>query len=200
LRNHWSSDRGSEGLRNNSWSLWDDGGSKGLRNHHWLGRKERSWDSNRLGGNSEDWSLWDSVQSLDGLSISSLPLSCSQSCCSFSLDLFVSGEMLGAGSSDLRSLNNSNRGYEGSGDRNLRGDWETKWSSSRGDRNVGGGNSESVDIISSVMDSLDNVVGINILVASSGDSEGVLGFSSGRVDVLVAEAELTQLVLGMELA
>jgi len=82
--------------------------------------------------------------------------------------------MFSTGSSDLRSLDNSDGGYERSGDWNLRGDWETNWGSSRGNRNVGGGNSESVDIISSVVDSLDDVVGINVLVAASGDSEGVL--------------------------
>jgi len=158
LRNNWSWDRSSEGLRN----------------HNWLWRKERSWNSNGLGDNSEDWCFWDSVQSLDGLGFSSLPLGGSKSCCSFGLDLFVSGEMLGAGCSDLRGLNNSDRGYEGGRDGNLRSDWETNWGSSRGNRNVGGGNSESVDIISSVVDSLDNVVGINVLVAASGDSEGVL--------------------------
>merc|ERR1739848_269275 len=38
------------------------------------------------------------------------------------------------------------------------------------------------------------------LVAASGHTESVLCFRSGRVDVLVAKTELTELVLGVELA
>jgi len=47
---------------------------------------------------------------------------------------------------------------------------------------------------------LEDTVGVNILVASSGDSEGILGLLLVGVDVLVAEAELAKLVLGVELA
>jgi len=37
------------------------------------------------------------------------------------------------------------------------------------------------------------------LVAATGNSEGILGLCLGRVDVLVAKAELAKLVLCMEL-
>jgi len=50
------------------------------------------------------------------------------------------------------------------------------------------------------VDSLDEPIGINILVTSSSNTEGISGFSSSRVDVLVTETELTELILSVELA
>merc|ERR1711997_811989 len=73
-------------------------------------------------------------------------------------------------------------------------------SSLRSNWDVGSSNSESIDIISNVVDSLENSIGINILVTSSGHSKSILSFSLGRVDVLVSKAELSKLILSMELA
>merc|ERR1719367_1921484 len=70
----------------------------------------------------------------------------------------------------------------------------------RGNWNVGSSNSESIDIISNVVDSLENSIGIHILVTSSSHSKSILSFSLGRVDVLVSKAELSKLILSMELA
>jgi len=47
---------------------------------------------------------------------------------------------------------------------------------------------------------LEDTVGVNILVASSGHTESIPRFSLGRVDVLVTKVELTELILSMELA
>ena len=94
----------------------------------------------------------------------------------FSLSSFVGGEMVSASSSNFRSLNYGNRASS------------CYW-------DVGSSDSEPVDIVSSVVDGLDDIVGVNVLITSSGHTESVLGFRPGGVDVLVAEAELSQLVL-----
>jgi len=118
----------------------------------------------------------------------------------FSLSFLVSGEMFGTSSGNFRGLSHGERGNQGGGGQGFgsHGEGSLDQSGSYGD--VGGGNSESVDVVSGVVNSLNHIVGINVLVAASGHSEGVLGFRSGRVDVLVSEAELTKLVLGVELA
>jgi len=117
----------------------------------------------------------------------------------FSLSFLVSGEMFSSSSSNFRGLNHGERGDEGDdgGGRGSHGEVSLDQSGSHGD--VGGGNSEAVDVVSRVVDSLDDIVGINILVTASGDSKSILCFRSGRVDVLVSKAELTELVLGVEL-
>merc|ERR1719367_2448358 len=78
--------------------------------------------------------------------------------------------------------------------------WSSNSNSFRGNWNVSSSNSESIDIISNVVDSLENSIGIHILVTSSGHSKSILSFSLGRVDVLVSKAELSKLILSMELA
>merc|ERR1712127_1155228 len=109
--------------------------------------------------------------------------------------------MFSSGSRHFRSLHYGQGSHQGGGHWNLGSHGETNSSRSSGSYgDVGGGNSESVDVVSGVVNSLNHVVGINVLVAASGHSEGVLGFRPGRVDVLVSEAELTKLVLGVELA
>jgi len=47
---------------------------------------------------------------------------------------------------------------------------------------------------------LEDTVGVNILVASSGHTESIPRFSLGRVDVLVTKVELTELILSVKLA
>jgi len=96
------------------------------------------------------------------------------------------GEVLGSGSGNFGGFCDGDGSYEGSG--------------SGPDGEVGGGNAEAVDIICGVVDSLNEAVGINVLVTSTSNSKGISGFLSGRVDVLVAETELTEFILGVKLA
>lgn len=118
----------------------------------------------------------------------------------FSLSFLVSGEMFGTSSGDFRGLSHGERGNQGGGGRGFGSHGEASLDQSGGHGDVGGGHSESVDVVSSVVHSLNHIVGIDVLVAASGHTEGILGFRSGRVDVLVSKAELTELVLGVELA
>merc|ERR550539_275962 len=71
--------------------------------------------------------------------------------------------------------------------------------SSASNREVGALDTESVDVISDVVDSLDQAIGINILVRASGHSVGVAGLSPGRWTAGMAERELTKLILSVEL-
>ena len=66
-------------------------------------------------------------------------------------------------------------------------------------RDVSGSNSESVYRISNVGGGLKNTISVNILVASSGDTKGILGLFSSRVLILISKAVLTKLILSMEL-
>jgi len=103
-----------------------------------------------------------------------------------------------SGSSDLSSLLRSHgkgKVKDGSGKRgNSRGS-----GSNRGDREVGGRDSESVDGVRDVLGSLEDSVGINILVGASGHSIGIPGLRPGTWAASVAERELSELVLSMEL-
>jgi hypothetical protein len=117
-----------------------------------------------------------------------------------SLCFLVSGKMFSTSSSNFRGLNHGDGGNQGDDGGGCGSHGEVGLDQSRSYGDIGSGHSESIDVVSSVVDSLDHIVGINVLVAASGHTESVLGFRSGRVDVLVAKAELTQLVLGVELA
>jgi hypothetical protein len=117
-----------------------------------------------------------------------------------SLCFLVSGEMFSTSSSNFRGLNHRDGGHQGDGGWGCGSHGEVSLDQSRSYGDVGSGNSESVNVVSSVVNSLHHIVGINILVAASGHTESVLWFRSGRVDVLVAKTELTELVLGVELA
>merc|ERR1712012_314623 len=111
----------------------------------------------------------------------------------------MSSKMFSSSSCNFRCLCYSNRGYKGGC---FRGKWGNKggscWSS-WGNWDISSSNSESIDIIRDVVDSLENSIGINILVTSSGDTKSILGFSSGRVNILVSKTELSKLILSMEL-
>merc|ERR1719435_801453 len=48
-----------------------------------------------------------------------------------------------------------------------------------GDGKVGSGNSESVDGVCDVVDSLEETVGVNVLVGAGGHSVGIAGLSTG---------------------
>jgi len=105
----------------------------------------------------------------------------------------MSSKMFSLGSSNLRSINHSNRSNQRSSS------WSSNWSNFRGNWNICSSNSESIDIISNVVDCLEDSISINILVTSSGHSKSILGFSLGRVDVLISKTELSKLILSMEL-
>jgi len=123
-------------------------------------------------GSSQDWgsresvvgewktSVWEtsvskSWQHSSLVSITSLPLSSSISSGSVKSSLELS-----LGSSNLGSIFNSNWNWEIK-------DWSLQWSS-LGDggtnREVGSSNSESVDGISNIVDSLEETISINILI------------------------------------
>lgn len=96
------------------------------------------------------------------------------------------------GVSDLDSLEDGGRGLD-----SLEDGGDKAGSASNG--KVGALDTESVDVISDVVDSLDQAVGINILVGAGGHSVGVAGLSPGRWTAGMAERELTKLILSVEL-
>merc|ERR1712126_358942 len=96
------------------------------------------------------------------------------------------------GVSDLDSLEDRGRGLD-----SLEDGSDEASSASNGE--VGTLDTESVDVISDVVDSLDQAVGINRLVGASGHSISVTGLSPGRWTAGMAERELTKLILSMEL-
>jgi len=58
---------------------------------------------------------------------------------------------------------------------------------------------ETVDRVGNVIDSLENSVGINILIGTSGYSVSVTGLCLGSWTSSITERELTKFILGMEL-
>jgi len=99
------------------------------------------------------------------------------------------GEVLGPGGGDFGKFRDGGRSDQGSDGKGVGADGE-----------VGGGHLESIDVVSGVVDSLDETVGIHVLVTSASHAENVSGFGSGRIVVLVTETELTELILSVELA
>ena len=120
---------------------------------------------------SEDGSSWNSIAGLDRLGLSPPSL---RNGSNLRLGGLVSGEMFSSGSGNLRGLLYGERSNQGGGHRDLGGHGQTNSSGSRDHGHVGGGHSEAVDVVSSVVDSLDDVVGVHVLVAASGHSESVL--------------------------
>jgi len=98
-----------------------------------------------LGHSDEDGSSWDLVITFNGLSLTPLPLN---NWNNGSLGSCVSSQVLGAGSSNLRGLHDRGLGS------NDRGNGEAGSGSSHGYGDVGGSNSESVDIIGNIVDGL----------------------------------------------
>jgi len=84
----------------------------------------------------------------------------------------VSSSKFSLGSSNLRSVNNGN--WEGEVENG-----SDKGLNDRGNGKVGSGNSESIDGISNVVDSLEKTIGVNILVGAGGHSIGIAGLSTG---------------------
>merc|ERR1719309_1344470 len=67
------------------------------------------------------------------------------------------------------------------------------------DGKVGSLDTESVDVVRDVVDSLEDAVSINILVGTGGHSVGVTGLSLGGRTSSVSEGELSELILSVEL-
>lgn len=107
------------------------------------------------------------------------------------------GDLLGVG--DLDSLEDRGRGLDTLEDGSGGLDSIEDGGSETSDGKVGALNTESVDVVGDVVDSLDKAVGINVLVGTSGHSVGVAGLSPGRWATGVPERELTKLILGVEL-
>jgi len=150
----WS--RKDEGLVSESYWSWNHGGL------------DQDWRY------SEDWSSGNSIAGLNRLSLAPFSLSNLSNLSNLRLGGLVSGEMFSSGSGHFRSLHYGDGGNQGGGHGDLGSHGQTKSSSSRGYRDVGSGHSESVDVVSSVVNSLHHIVGINVLVAASGHSESVL--------------------------
>jgi hypothetical protein len=182
---------GGERKRGRNWSRKDEGlvSQSYWSRNHW--RLDQDWR------HSEHWSSGNSIAGLNRLGLAPSSL---RNGSNLRLGGLVSGKMFSPGSGHFRCLQDGDGGNQGGDSGNFGSHGQTNSSSCRSHGHVGSGHSESVDVVSSVVDSLDHIVGINVLVAASGHTESVLWFRSGRVDVLVAKAELTQLVLGVELA
>ena len=142
---------------------------------------------------TKDRSCRNLIISFNGFSFSLLHTGSSSS------GLSMSSKVFSSSSSNFRGLLRGNRGHQGGSSWGHRGNRESSWGSLRGHRDVGASHSESIDIISNVVHSLENSIGIHILIASSGHSKGILGLSLGTMDVLVSKAELSKLILSMEL-
>jgi len=102
------------------------------------------------------------------------------------------------GINDLLGVTNLNSLEDGGGGLDSLEDRCNKASGS-GNRQVGALDTESVHVIGDVVDSLDKTVGINVLVGAGGHSVGVTGLSPGRWAAGVAEGELAELILSVEL-
>jgi len=151
------------------------------RSRNW-GRKDeglvsqsyRSWEDGRLDQDRRDSQDWSSRETIAGLNRLSLTPSSLRDGSNLRLGGLVSSKMFSSGSGHFRSLSHGDGGHQGGGHWNLGSHGQTNSSSSGSHGNVGGGHSEPVDVVSSVVNSLDHIVGINILVAASGHTESVL--------------------------
>jgi len=170
---------GGNDLRGGVGNVGNDGGrgGGGQRGDEAVGVGKGDSGSNNLGGTPLPLSRGGSDGSLlGGVSLGESSLG--------------GNDLLGVG--DLDSLEDGGRGLDSLED----GGGEVS-SASNGE--VGALDTESVDVISDVVDSLDQAVGINILVGAGGHSVGVAGLSPGRWTAGMAERELTKLILSMEL-
>jgi hypothetical protein len=76
--------------------------------------------------------------------------------------------MFSTSSSDLRCFLNWKRS-----------NWKGNSRVSSSHRDVGASNTESIDRISNIMDSLQNSIGIHILIAAMGNTKSILGLHMG---------------------
>merc|ERR1719431_417991 len=117
----------------------------------------------------------------------------------------VSSGVFGLSSGNLGGIYGSNKGSRVEGGSN-KGfgveDGGGKGSDLRdggADRGVGSNNLESGERVSTVVDSLDKTVSINLLVTASHNTKSIAGLSSGRWTTGVTESILSKLILSMEL-
>jgi len=181
-----------------------EGVRNGVENGGWsMDHRSRDMVEDGRGNHTNNRSSWYTVLSLNrlripllsaipGLSITLLPF-LGTICSSFgsfsgSSSFSMDSKMFGTSSSNFRSF--SYRCWANKGACS-----DSSWSN----REVGGGNTEAIDRVGSVVGGLDNAISVDILVAATDNTEGVLGLGPGGVDVLVTETELTKLVLGVEL-
>jgi len=180
---------GGNDLRGGVGNVGNDGGrgGGGQRGDEAVGVGKGDSGSNNLGGTPLPLSRGGGDGSLlGGISLSESSLG--------------SNDLLGV--SDLDSLEDGGRGLDTGEDRGRRLDSiEDRGGkvSSASNGEVGALDTESVDVISNVVDSLDQAVGINILVGAGGHSVGVAGLSPGRWTAGMTERELTKLILSVEL-
>jgi len=170
---------GGNNLRSGMGNVGNDGGrgSSSQRGDQAMGVRKGEPGSNNLGRTPLPFSRGSGNGSLlGGVSLGEGSLS--------------GNDLLGV--SDLDSLEDGGRGLD-----SLEDGSDEASSASNGE--VGTLDTESVDVISDVVDSLDQAVGINILVGASGHSISVTGLSPGRWTAGMAERELTKLILSMEL-
>jgi len=142
--------------------------------------------------------LRNSVSCINWLSLT-LPSCVLGDCSNCSLCFLMGSKMFSTGFSNFRSFQNWYRSNKGSSNWNLRGNRKGNIGCSRSNRNVCTSNTETIDRVSNIVHSLENSISINILITASGYAKGILGLSLGRVNVLIAEAELAKLILCMEL-
>merc|ERR1719225_769779 len=107
-----------------------------------------------------------------GVSLPLLPLSSSGGgSIESSLELSLGGDNLSGVLDRSRALKVEHRGNKGS---NLGGSW-----GGRSHGEVGGGNSEAVHGVGHIVDSLEEAIGVNVLVTAGGHSIGVSGLGLG---------------------
>jgi len=211
------SDRGSDSRGSNSGhSRGSDSGSGNSRSsgvsQSWeSGVVKRSTGDGKSGevksgsvgiGESSDGGSSDGGSSDSLISVTSLPLSGSN------LSSLEGSKVGSLGLSDLGGVldwlggdsgedgSNKRLGVEGGGNQRLGlghnrdggADWE-----------VGASNSESVDGVSDIVDSLEKTVSVNVLVRTSGHTVGIAGLSTSRWTASVSERELSELILSVEL-
>lgn len=87
----------------------------------------------------------------------------------------ISSSKLSLGSSNFRSILDSY--WEGEVENGSSKGFDSE--SSRGDREVSSGNSESIDRVSNVVDSLEKTISVDVLVRAGGHSVGIAGLSTG---------------------
>jgi len=156
IQGSWNSSRRNWGCSNGSRDSLDnmvnDGGWCIVDNWNWK-TKNRSSRNSIISLNWFSFSLFNTGSSSSSFSMGS--------------------KMLCSSSSNFRCFYWGNWGYKwGSSWCNWASKWGNSWSS-WGNWDIGCSNSESIDIIRNVVYSLENSIGINILVTSSGDTKSI---------------------------
>merc|ERR1719410_2238793 len=126
---------------------WGNGGRDGVDNMVEDGGRDIVDKGN---WKTKDRSCRNLIISFNGFSFSLLHTGSSSS------GLSMSSKVFSSSSSNFRGLLRGNRGHQGGSSWGHRGNRESSWGSLRGHRDVGASHSESIDIISNVVHSLEN--------------------------------------------